>query len=108
MYPIGIPLLYAYILWRNRESLNPCAQTPDTSSRSRLSISTRSEYPVRESQAALEERIEKRRQNPDLVPSMFLWKDFGESEKNHKARTELGLRDVVRRFAVLAAHGMRN
>ncbi|CAN0508488.1 unnamed protein product, partial [Ectocarpus sp. 12 AP-2014] len=24
----------------------------------------------------LEERLQKRKQNPDLVPSMFLWKDF--------------------------------
>lgn len=27
----------------------------------------------------LEEKLERRRQDPNLVPSMFLWKDFGES-----------------------------
>eukprot|EP00752_Nemacystus_decipiens_P008148 g7287.t1 len=75
VYPIGIPLLYAYILWINRESLNPCAQADDAS-RSTMAM-MRSDYTLKETQAELEERIEKRRQNPDLVPSMFLWKDFG-------------------------------
>lgn len=77
VYPIGIPLLYAYILWINRESLNPCMQQADASwSGSRLPM--QSEYTAKESPAEVQERIEKRRQNPDLVPSMFLWKDFGE------------------------------
>ena len=63
VYPVGIPVLYAYILWINRESLNPEIETGKVSP------------------AQLEEILEKRRENPELVPSMFLWKDFGESFK---------------------------
>ncbi len=59
-YPIGIPVLYGYVLWTNRESLNPTAQAKNVSP------------------AELEEIMLKRVENPDLVPSMLLWKDFGE------------------------------
>lgn len=91
MYPIGIPLLYGYILWRNRESLNPRVraggdnggeqQQPGASSGSALSfLKPKKEYPTKESVEELHERLEKRKQNPDLVPSLFLWKDFSEKE----------------------------
>ncbi len=93
VYPIGIPVLYAYILWRNRESLNPrvradCAdggeqeqQEGAASSGAAFSfLKAKNEYLTKESAEELQERLEKRKQNPDLVPSMFLWKDF--SEKN--------------------------
>lgn len=33
----------------------------------------------------LDERIRMRKQNPDLVPSMFLWKDFGEAPAIHRS-----------------------
>eukprot|EP00903_Cladosiphon_okamuranus_P012164 g11411.t1 len=76
VYPVGIPLLYAYILWVNRESLNPRVEAvvllePDGQAAKEGAAS------VAQQQEDLQERIEKRRQNPDLVPSMFLWKDFG-------------------------------
>jgi len=77
VYPIGIPLLYAYILWKSRDSLNPRRaqatlqlESGGGSAMSGLSLSNESED--------LKERIEKRADNPDLVPSMFLWKDYGE------------------------------
>jgi len=60
VYPVGIPVLYGYILWINRESLNPKIETDEVAP------------------AQLEAILQKRRENPDLVPSMFLWKDFGE------------------------------
>ena len=72
VYPIGIPLLYAYILWKNRDSLNP---------RPRASAGGESgseDGSPAKTQETLEETLKRRRENPDLVPSMFLWKDFGE------------------------------
>ncbi|CAN0047697.1 unnamed protein product, partial [Ectocarpus fasciculatus] len=100
VYPIGIPLLYAFILWINRDALNPqprpeahdddneaaiSAQVVDASG---WSVASRkaggggggdehASAVSKETPEELEERLEKRRQNPDLVPSMFLWKDFG-------------------------------
>ena len=96
MYPIGIPLLYAFILWKNRHLLNP-----------RLAIAARTEQErqAEESEEGdqetervdqsntdgqkkkhlslleeeeLEKMVKLRRTNPELVPSMFLWKDFSE------------------------------
>ncbi|CAM9190499.1 unnamed protein product [Ectocarpus sp. 8 AP-2014] len=76
VYPVGIPLLYAFILWRNRESLNPCVKTGAVvnprADGSTARITFKAEY-----SEDLEEKLEKRRRNPDLIPSMFLWKDFG-------------------------------
>ncbi|CAN0475629.1 unnamed protein product, partial [Ectocarpus sp. 12 AP-2014] len=95
VYPIGIPLLYAFILWINRDSLNPRprpkaandddeevvpAQDADASGwsvASRKANGGGGEYVSKETPEELEERLQKRKQNPDLVPSMFLWKDFG-------------------------------
>lgn len=48
-------------------------------------------FSAKESAEELEERLEMRKQNPDLVPSMFLWKDFGE-------RTCFAFRSYVRYF----------
>ncbi|CAM9909015.1 unnamed protein product [Ectocarpus sp. 4 AP-2014] len=72
VYPIGIPLLYAFILWRNRDSLNPRANYSTG-----LELDGDMSEGPRETEEELQDRLEKRRQNPDLVPSMFLWKDFG-------------------------------
>ncbi len=47
------------------------------------------------SPAELEERIEKRRQNPDLVPSMFLWKDFGEEEDEEEEEEEEEVEGII-------------
>ncbi|CAM9831277.1 unnamed protein product [Scytosiphon promiscuus] len=77
VYPIGIPLLYACILWKNRMALNPRVRdtTDSTSGVSRLPMVRG--FAANESAEELEERLEMRKRNPDLVPSMFLWKDFG-------------------------------
>lgn len=83
MYPVGIPLLYGYILWRNRDSLNPRVQA-DTNADERagtgsvFSFLSKGDPLTKESMEELQERLAKRKQNPALVPSMFLWKDFGE------------------------------
>lgn len=97
MYPIGIPVLYAAILWRNRELLNPrinaqpsgadeaaptadYASGNDDSSETVLPTSkghTKSSYSS-EKLKELERKVKARSENPELVPSMFLWKDFGE------------------------------
>eukprot|EP00752_Nemacystus_decipiens_P008150 g7289.t1 len=86
VYPIGIPLMYAYILWTNRESLNPKTQPdggavdPQASRRPRRALSRMDNtHTAKESPAELKERLRKRSLNPDLLPSMFLWKDFGGS-----------------------------
>ena len=72
VYPIGIPVLYAFILWKNRALLNPSIDTQsvgdDGDVKPKLSPKKLQEH---------EEKIKARRDHPDLVPSMFLWKDFG-------------------------------
>lgn len=103
VYPIGIPLIYALILWKHRHSLNPIACRSDPLSGAgqdepeRLNECDDEAFSTRfwrklggleegravkalssEEKAELEERINKRINDPDLVPSMFLWKDFGE------------------------------
>lgn len=78
MYPIGIPLLYASILWKNRAALNPPGEDTADSSSSKFRLLAMGGYSAKESVEELEQKLEKRKQNPDLVPSMFLWKDFGE------------------------------
>lgn len=84
VYPVGIPLLYAFILWRNRESLNPRAVTVAATTGSRPdeeAAKSDSTLEEQEQELGLEERLERRAQNPELVPSMFLWKDFGEGPR---------------------------
>ncbi|CAM9190562.1 unnamed protein product, partial [Ectocarpus sp. 8 AP-2014] len=77
VYPIGIPLLYSVILWRNRESLNPPAEASTLVDSSANERKISKAYKPKLKSEDLEEKLEKRRRNPDLVPSMFLWKDFG-------------------------------
>ena len=94
VYPVGIPVLYATILWKNRKLLNPRLHTtPDEATRAEpdrrddmpstiLCITpkgqARSSYSYEELQE-LQAKVEARREHPKLVPSMFLWKDFGEN-----------------------------
>ena len=100
MYPVGIPVLYAAILWKNRELLNPCihtgldesGETPTTGSDNPSAVICASSkgraknvYSPEELQE-LEEKVQARRVHPELVPSMFLWKDFGESWKGTQCR----------------------
>ncbi|CAN0013701.1 unnamed protein product [Ectocarpus sp. 6 AP-2014] len=75
VYPVGIPLLYAFILWQNRESLNPRVKTGAVVNPRADGSTDRITYKANSED--LEEKLEKRRRNPDLIPSMFLWKDFG-------------------------------
>ena len=109
MYPIGIPALYASILWKNRELLNPCIPTstkpgPDApgevatradslrdDDNPRVTLSTVSKRQTRNGYSSqelreLEELVKARRENPQLVPSMFLWKDFGEGYRSIRHR----------------------
>ncbi|CAM9644386.1 unnamed protein product [Ectocarpus sp. 13 AM-2016] len=76
VYPVGIPILYAFILWQNRESLNPRVETGAVVNPRADGSTARTSYKAKYSED-LEEKLEKRRRNPDLIPSMFLWKDFG-------------------------------
>ncbi|CAM9941933.1 unnamed protein product, partial [Ectocarpus sp. 12 AP-2014] len=76
LYPVGIPLLYAFILWQNRESLNPRVKTGAVVNPRADGSTARITYKAKYAED-LEEKLEKRRRNPDLIPSMFLWKDFG-------------------------------
>ncbi len=103
VYPVGVPSLYLFILWANRDSLNPSLkarsksggteekQGNETAGGLETDLSPESSgwvwtgrggsvkvMTLQESQE-LEKRINDRRTNPDLAPSMFLWKDFGET-----------------------------
>lgn len=102
MYPIGIPAVYATILWKNRELLNPRIHVTNTTRADRETTGTDpangddvlSTVPPTKAQGTsadcfsslelqeLSERVKARRVHPELVPSMFLWKDFGESCKS--------------------------
>lgn len=86
VYPIGIPSLYFFILWTQREALNPRLRPPsgevgradvenNSSVTSVRSIGSRA---ARENAKEIEERVQSRKSNPDLAPSIFLWRDFGE------------------------------
>lgn len=87
VYPIGIPSLYFFILWTNRESLNPMIARRgapevedgvcDEAEESSTVDTTRPRKLERRDSILLEEKLQERTTNPDLVPSMFLWKDFG-------------------------------
>lgn len=102
VYPVGIPALYATILWKNRELLNPrvkavvevspgageetvapragsaeeaCVSSPTFGSPSQ--DQTEDTPPLQEFQTYCE-RVRARKKHPQLAPSAFLWKDFGE------------------------------
>ena len=96
MYPIGIPLLYAFILWKNRHLLNPTLAAAARVEQERQAEEGKEDNqetegvdqsntggqrrkhlsPLQEEE--LEKMVKLRRTNPELLPSMFLWKDFGE------------------------------
>ncbi|CAM9376759.1 unnamed protein product, partial [Laminaria digitata] len=75
VYPVGIPALYAAILWKNRELLNPRVNTVVASEPGEIDEAAPREELTKG--AEFKERVNARREHPDLVPSMFLWKDFG-------------------------------
>ena len=97
MYPIGVPLLYAFILWKNRHLLNPTLAAAARAEQGRQAEEGKESdeetegvdqsntdgqrrkhlSPLEEEE--LEKMVKLRRTNPELVPSMFLWKDFGET-----------------------------
>ena len=96
MYPIGIPFLYAFILWTNRHLLNPTLAAAARAEQGRQTEEGKESdqetegvdqnntggqrrkhlSPLEEKE--LEKMMKLRRTNPELVPSMFLWKDFRE------------------------------
>lgn len=105
VYPVGIPVLYAVILWQNRELLNPRTHTtpggvdgtatiadtadgdatPSSSIRSVMSTGKAHVLPCSQEMQELAEKVNARREHPELVPSMFLWKDFGETDKGMRS-----------------------
>ena len=106
VYPVGIPALYAYILWKNRHLLNPRIYTDDDTAPgvTRADSASGDENPAAvlcvkakgqakkrlslEEMEELEEKVQARRENPELVPSMFLWKDFGETLQGYPVPPE--------------------
>ncbi|CAM9812841.1 unnamed protein product, partial [Ascophyllum nodosum] len=76
VYPIGIPLLYAFILWKNRHLLNPTLAAAARAEQERQAGDGK-ESDQKSEDEELEKKVKLRRTNPELVPSMFLWKDFG-------------------------------
>lgn len=102
VYPLGIPVLYAAILWDKRDLLNPriCPDTKrgsgggDEGDITAIPATESREPPEKRNTASegqtknrltpqnlqeLDEKVKARREHPELIPSMFLWKDFGES-----------------------------
>lgn len=101
MYPVGIPALYAVILRRKRDLLNPRRNSTATSEYdgtgeiatghdsaggagnplSLLPTASRSQSNKELSPQELQEfneRVRARRDHPELIPTVFLWKTFGE------------------------------
>ena len=92
VYPVGIPSLYLFILWANRHALNPSVKahekdtvggletgsSPASSGWMKIGGGGRVKIMTPRESQELEKRISDRNTNPDLTPSMFLWKDFGE------------------------------
>ncbi|CAN0492669.1 unnamed protein product, partial [Laminaria digitata] len=60
VYPIGIPALFLFVLWTKRELLNP-----------RVYSGGKPEGD------GVNNRVKARMEHPELVPFMFLWRDFG-------------------------------
>ncbi|CAN0312502.1 unnamed protein product, partial [Discosporangium mesarthrocarpum] len=92
VYPVGIPLLYFWILWRNRSKLNPkldsTIHTPGHTVNPNPSHWTgrwrrKQPQPTMTPQEEilynreLQAKVSSRKKDPDLAPSLFLWKDFG-------------------------------
>lgn len=76
LYPIGIPVLYALILWKNRHSLNPRVQPNVDEDSGGGKVPKEAQQTASETLGA---KLVKRSKNPDLMSSMFLWKDFSET-----------------------------
>ncbi|CAM9899962.1 unnamed protein product, partial [Laminaria digitata] len=75
VYPVGIPVLYALILWKDRELLNPRIHVePDEADEEATTADAAGGDKIL---SELEKQVKARKANPELVPSMFLWKDFG-------------------------------
>ena len=110
VYPVGIPILYAVILWKNRELLNPRIHTKPvgadeaatrgdptkgdgnpSATRSIMPKGQTKQYSPEELQM-LEEKVKARKKHPELVPSMFLWKDFGEIGKGSRENVSFSRR----------------
>lgn len=107
VYPLGIPVTYAAILWRKRDLLNPRIHTgamsePIQSEETAITAQSGGEAGIfsREFCTAskgqtktdlspqelkeLEERVNARKEHPELTPSLFLWRDFGEGLEFHQ------------------------
>ncbi|CAM9313997.1 unnamed protein product, partial [Laminaria digitata] len=105
VYPIGTPVLYAAILWKNRESLNPRILTgPDGVDESATGAEKAKNYWSSQELQTLEEMVKARRENPELVPSMFLWKDF-DPEHFYYEVLECGRRMVLTGVLIFIAPG---
>lgn len=108
MYPLGVPVTYAAIVWRKRDLLNPRIHTvamsgpgqgeetattaqsvrePGVFSWARRTASkgqTKTDLSPEELEE-LEERVNARGENPKLAPSNFLWRYFGEGWSSIKS-----------------------
>ncbi|CAM9756463.1 unnamed protein product, partial [Laminaria digitata] len=77
VYPLGVPVTYAAILWRKRDLLNPRIHTVAMSGPGQGEETATTAQSVREPELEeLEERVNARGENPKLAPSKFLWRDF--------------------------------
>ncbi|CAN0479076.1 unnamed protein product, partial [Discosporangium mesarthrocarpum] len=79
VYPVGIPLLYFWILWRNRSKLNPkLDSTVHTPGHTQPQPTMTPQEEILYNKE-LQAKVSSRKKDPDLAPSLFLWKDFGPS-----------------------------
>lgn len=77
VYPVGIPVTYFCILWRDRESLRPAPAEHNSPVRNEeLEAAIPHEGPLAGVRG--EEGLDTRWSIPELVPSILLWKDYSE------------------------------
>lgn len=121
VYPVGIPALYAAILWKHRELLNPRknaivgvspgaaeeAAAPKAGPAEGVRIGSPTFRPASLDQTGdalspyefqtFQERVRARKTHPQLAPSAFLWRDFGEGgvcEKKHMGYMDVATKQI--------------
>lgn len=118
VYPIGIPALYAVVLWQHRGLLNPQSPTVvnyeannPTERATTAGATTVDAVPSKADNTAskgrheddsspltskeLQEKVKARAEHPDLAPLMSLWKDFGEPCDFFKAMVRIWTKSTV-------------
>lgn len=80
VYPIGIPLTYFCVLWKNRKLLKSRPATHEPSARnSGFGEAFPHWEQLTSTRGGEKEDVDARWSVPELIPSILLWKDYRES-----------------------------